>query len=118
MSGAGEARGAEARTIRDARWGRYHVLQNALYVIPGGAALVSALLGYTSPVVAGLVVVGAAGVGIAADVWRYTHYSCGQCQRRLPAPKRWWEKKQPPNPIAFECSHCDVVWVTRMSAEE
>lgn len=107
-----------ATIIRDAKWGRYHALQNALYVLPGGAVLVSTLLGHTPPVVAMLGVLGAAGVGIAADVWRFKHYSCNQCHRRLPAPERWWEPKRNRSPITFTCSHCDIEWMTRLSAGE
>jgi hypothetical protein len=107
-----------SRMILDVKWGRCHAVQNALYVIPGGAALMSTLLGYTHPLVAGLAVLGVVGVGIAADVWRFTHYSCSQCQRLLPAPGRWWEAKGDPKPISFTCSHCGIVWVTRASAGE
>ncbi len=104
------------KVMPDPDWGRRHSLQNALYVVPGGAALVSTLLGYTGPVFAAVAVLAAVAVGIAADVWRFRHYSCPQCRRRLPSPQRWWEAKRDPGPISFACVHCDVVWTTRASA--
>ena len=103
--------------VLDPKWGRNLALQNAVYVLAGWAAVVSVLQGHISLLLGGGLVVAVTCLGIGVDTWRFSHYQCARCQRRLPAPARWWEGSQEPHRIEFTCEHCQVVWVTRLSRE-
>ena len=103
--------------LLDPSWGRHHVLQNAVYVLAGMGVVVSVLLGHISLPWGAYLIVPVVGVGVALDVWRFTHYRCGRCQRTLPAPRHWWIATQGRGRTEFACRHCDIVWATRLSRE-
>ena len=79
--------------------------------------MLSALQGHISLLIGGCLVVAVTCLGIGVDAWRFSHYACARCLRRLPAPAGWWAGTSKPNRIEFTCGHCHVVWVTRLSRE-
>src|SRR5688500_11960875 len=102
--------------VTDTRWGRNHLLQNAAYVAVGAAGVAATLLGIISLPAGGTLVVTAASVGVVIDAWRFTHYQCGRCRRRLPAPRKWWVVGGRGR-TTFACDHCGVLWQTALSQE-
>lgn len=93
------------------------MLQNFIYVVPGLAAGVAALLGRISFTAAGLIIGTLVVFAIVIDFWRFTHYQCGRCRRTLPAPSRWWVLGVRDR-IVFTCVDCGVLWRTQLSREE
>jgi hypothetical protein len=112
--------GEEAKpreVILDAAWGRGHLFRNAVYVAVGAGLVLTTLWGRVSFLLGACLVAAVTCIGIALDVWRFTHHRCGRCHRTLPAPARWWAAGPTGSGIQFTCDDCDVVWATRLSRE-
>ena len=96
----------------DNRWGRWHILQNALYVVLGLVVIVLVLLNRLHVGLGATIVLACLAIGIALDIRRFRTYRCPDCGELLPPPPRWWMARIRPERISFLCRKCDVVWKT------
>jgi len=95
----------------DGAWGRWHMLQNALYVVPGFGVGALVIFGRLSLAIGAPIVVLFVGVGIALDAIRFNTYRCRKCGSRLAAPPKWWAARSGKR-FTFYCPDCDIIWET------